>query len=381
MGIPLDYEILRLIWWLLLGVLLIGFAVMDGFDLGVGALLPFVARNDDERRIVINVVGPVWEGNQVWLILGGGAIFAAWPALYAISFSGFYLAMIVILFAIILRPVGFKYRSKLADPRWRTLWDWGLFIGGFVPALIFGVAVGNVLLGAPFSVDDMLRPAYHGSFFGLLMPFALLCGLVSVSMLVAHGASMLTLKTRGPIFERARAYGRIASLLTIVLFALAGVWVAYALPGYVVTSVQDTLGPSNPLGKTVEVQTGAWVLNYSKHGWMLAAPILGFVGSLIAIIGFSARSAWAAFLGTAISIFGIIATVGVSIFPFLLPSSADPNMSLTVWDASSSHLTLWIMLIVTLIFLPIVLAYTAWVYRVMRGPVTSESLERNPNAY
>ena len=381
MGIPLDYEILRLIWWLLLGVLLIGFAVMDGFDLGVGALLPFVARNDDERRIVINVVGPVWEGNQVWLILGGGAIFAAWPALYAISFSGFYLAMIVILFAIILRPVGFKYRSKLADPRWRTLWDWGLFIGGFVPALIFGVAVGNVLLGAPFSVDDMLRPAYHGSFFGLLMPFALLCGLVSVSMLVAHGASMLTLKTRGPIFERARAYGRIASLLTIVLFALAGVWVAYALPGYVVTSVQDTLRPSNPLGKTVEVQTGAWVLNYSKHGWMLAAPILGFVGSLIAIIGFSARSAWAAFLGTAISIFGIIATVGVSIFPFLLPSSADPNMSLTVWDASSSHLTLWIMLIVTLIFLPIVLAYTAWVYRVMRGPVTSESLERNPNAY
>ena len=381
MGIPLDYEILRLIWWLLLGVLLIGFAVMDGFDLGVGALLPFVARNDDERRIVINVVGPVWEGNQVWLILGGGAIFAAWPALYAISFSGFYLAMIVILFAIILRPVGFKYRSKLADPRWRTLWDWGLFIGGFVPALIFGVAVGNVLLGAPFSVDDMLRPAYHGSFFGLLMPFALLCGLVSVSMLVAHGASMLTLKTRGPIFERARAYGRIASLLTIVLFALAGVWVAYALPGYVVTSVQDTLGPSNPLGKTVEVQTGAWVLNYSKHGWMLAAPILGFLGSLIAIIGFSARSAWAAFLGTAISIFGIIATVGVSIFPFLLPSSADPNMSLTVWDASSSHLTLWIMLIVTLIFLPIVLAYTAWVYRVMRGPVTSESLERNPNAY
>ncbi len=381
MSIPLDYEILRLIWWLLLGVLLIGFAVMDGFDLGVGALLPFVARNDDERRIVINVVGPVWEGNQVWLILGGGAIFAAWPALYATSFSGFYLAMIVVLFGIILRPVGFKYRSKIADPRWRGLWDLGLFIGGFVPALIFGVAVGNVLLGVPFTLDDVLRPSYHGSFFGLLTPFALLSGLVSVSMLVAHGASMLTLKTVGPIAARARSYGRIASVVTIVLFALAGLWVAKVLPGYVVTSVQDTVGPSNPIGKTVEMQAGAWMLNYDKYGWMVIAPVLGFLGSLIAIIGFSARAAWASFFGTAIAIVGIISTAGLSLFPFLLPSSLDPAKSLTVWDASSSHLTLWIMLICVVIFLPIILAYTAFVYRVMRGKVTTESLGRNPNAY
>jgi cytochrome d ubiquinol oxidase subunit II len=381
MSIPLDYEILRLIWWLLLGVLLIGFAVMDGFDLGVGALLPFVARNDDERRIVINVVGPVWEGNQVWLILGGGAIFAAWPALYATSFSGFYLAMMVILVAIILRPVGFKYRSKLADPRWREIWDWGLFIGGFVPALIFGVAVGNVLQGVPFTLDDILRPSYHGSFFGLLLPFALLSGLISVAMLVAHGAAMLTLKTSGPIFERARTYGRLASLVTIVLFALAGLWVATSLPGYVVTSVQDAFGPSNPIGKTVVTQPGGWMLNYGKYSWMIAAPVLGFLGSLIAITGFSARSAWTAFLGTAISIVGIISTAGLSLFPFLLPSSLDPGKSLTVWDASSSHLTLWIMLIVTCIFLPIVLAYTAFVYRVMRGKVTTEGLGRNPNAY
>jgi cytochrome d ubiquinol oxidase subunit II len=379
--IPLDLEVLRLIWWLLLGVLLIAFAVMDGFDLGVGALLPFVARNDDERRIVINVVGPVWEGNQVWLILGGGAIFAAWPALYATSFSGFYLAMMVILVAIILRPVGFKYRSKVADPRWREIWDWCLFVGGFVPALIFGVAVGNVLQGVPFTFDDTLRPSYHGSFFGLLLPFALLCGLVSVAMLVAHGAAMLALKTSGAIFERARIYGRVASIVTIVLFALAGLWVAYGLDGYVVTSVQDPLGPSNPLAKEVARSTGAWLGNYGTHPWMMIAPALGFLGSLVAVAGFSARGAWAAFLGTAAAVFGVIATAGLSLFPFLLPSSLDPHMSLTVWDASSSRLTLWIMLLVTGFFLPIIVVYTSFVYWVMRGKVTDDHVGSNPNAY
>lgn len=379
--VPFDYETLRLIWWLLLGVLLIGFAVMDGFDLGVGAMLPFVARDDDERRIVINVIGPVWEGNQVWLILGGGAIFAAWPMLYAVSFSGFYLAMMVILVAIILRPVGFKYRSKIEDPRWRAFWDWGLFVGGFIPALIFGVAVGNVLRGVPFRFDDSLRPIYEGSFFGLLTPFALLAGLVSLSMLVAHGASMLMMKTEGAIFERARHYGTLAALATIVLFALAGLWVWLGPYGYVVTSVQDPGGPSNPLGKTAIVQGGAWLANYGHHPWMMIAPIAGFLGSLIALLAYRLRAAGLAFIGTSLAIFGIISTVGLSIFPFLLPSSLDPNVSLTVWDTSSSHLTLWIMLLATLVFLPIVLAYTAFVYRVMRGKVTRAGIAKNPNAY
>ncbi|HJS34196.1 MAG TPA: cytochrome d ubiquinol oxidase subunit II, partial [Pseudoxanthomonas sp.] len=232
--IPLDYATLRLIWWLLLGILLIGFAVMDGFDLGVGTLLPAVARTDAERRLVLNVVGPVWEGNQVWLILGGGAIFAAFPALYAVSFSGFYLAMFLILFALILRPVGFKFRSKVEDPRWRAVWDWALFVGGFVPALVFGVAMGNVLLGVPFHFDDTLRIHYSGGFFALLSPFAVLCGLVSVAMLVAHGASMLVIKTDGPVAMRARRLGSLAAVATAVLFVLAGVWVAKGVDGYAV---------------------------------------------------------------------------------------------------------------------------------------------------
>lgn len=171
---PLDYETMRIIWWALMGVLLIGFALTDGFDLGTAALLPFVGRNDEERRLVINTIGATWEGNQVWFILGGGAIFAAWPLVYAVSFSGFYLAMFLVLASLILRPVGFKYRSKHDDPKWRKRWDWALFVGGFVPALVFGVAVGNVLLGAPFRLDGDLRSFYDGGLLGLFTPFSLL---------------------------------------------------------------------------------------------------------------------------------------------------------------------------------------------------------------
>lgn len=379
--IPLDYEILRMIWWALLGILLMGFAIMGGNDLGVGALLPFVARTDEERRVVINIIGPTWEGNQVWLVLGGGAIFAAWPALYAVSFSGFYLAMITILLALILRPVAFKFRGKMKDPTWRATWDWALFIGGFVPALIFGVAVGNVLLGVPFDLDGTLRASYTGNFFGLLRPFALLAGLLSVSMLVAHGAAVITLRTEGAVAKRARLYGRVAAFASIVLFAIGGLWVGLAMDGYVVTSVQDALGPSNPLSKTVSLVAGGWLSNYGAHPWMIAAPVLGFVGSLLALVGLSGGALKSALLGTTVAIVGIISTAGLSLFPFLLPSSIHPGASLTVWDASSSHLTLFIMLVCTIIFLPIILLYTGFVFRVMRGTVTTASLGRNPNAY
>lgn len=379
--IPVDYETLRLTWWLLLGILLIGFAIMDGFDLGIGALLPFVAKTDEERRIVVNVVGPVWEGNQVWLILGGGAIFAAFPLLYAVSFSGLYLAMMVILVALILRPVGFKYRSKVGDPGWRSKWDMVLCFAGAVPALIFGVAVGNVLLGLPFELDDTMRTFYRGNFFQLLTPFALLAGLVSLSMLVMHGAALLTWKTRGPIAERARTYGFGAALAALVLFALAGVWIAYGIGGHILTSPIDPNGPIDPLGKTAIVEVGGWLANYTTYPWMRIAPVLGFAGVALAMVGFLVRKPALTFLSSALAILGIISTAGLSLFPFLLPSSITPNAGLTLWDSSSSKLTLWIMLLVTCFFLPIILAYTAWVYRVMRGPVTSESMSKNPNAY
>ena len=378
----LDYETLRIIWWVLLGVLLIGFAAMDGFDLGVGMLLPFAGKTDLERRVVINTIGPVWEGNQVWLVLGGGAIFAAWPPLYAVSFSGFYLAMFAILFALILRPVGFKFRSKRESQTWRTGWDWALFIGGFIPSLIFGVAVGNVLQGVPFRFNGDLQRFYDGTFFGLLNPFALLCGVMSVTMLTMHGAAWLVLKTTGDVQARARNYGSIAALLTSLLYVIAGVISWFWVSGYTITSAVVTDGPSNPLRKIVELDHGAWFANYVNYPVLLIAPALGILGPLLLFIMLRSRREVAPLLLGQLSIFGVIASVGVSMFPFILPSSVDPRSSLTVWDASSSHLTLFIMLVVTLIFLPLIVAYTSWVYKVLWGKVEESDIEdENKHAY
>lgn len=378
--IPLDYEALRLIWWLLLGILLIGFAIMGGRDMGVGALLPFAARTDDERRVLLNVVGPTWEGNQVWLVLGGGAIFAAFPPLYAVSFSGFYLAMIVILLALILRPVGFKFRGKITDKRWRDAWDWALFVGGAAPALIFGVAVGNVLLGAPFHLDGSMRAFYTGNFFQLLMPFALLCGLVSLAMIATQGAAVIAGRTEGVLAERARRIGMGTGLATIALFAIGGIWVGF-LDGHVISSVTAPNAPINPLAKTVDLVRGGWLSNYTTYPWMLTAPALGFGGMALAVLSFWTRWRVPALLATSIGITGIIGSAGLSLYPFLLPSSTVPQAGLTLWDSSSSQMTLFIMLVATVIFLPLILAYTAWVFRVMRGTVSPQSITKNPNAY
>ncbi len=382
MTLPLDYETLRVIWWLLMGVLLIGFALTDGFDLGVASLLPWVAKTDEERRMVINTVGATWEGNQVWFILGGGAIFAAWPFVYAVSFSGFYLAMFLVLAALILRPVGFKYRSKRPDAKWRARWDWALFVGGFVPALVFGVAVGNVLLGLPFRLDSDLRSFYDGTLLGLFTPFSLLAGLLSVAMLVLHGAGWLSLKAeQGPVLDRARTIGQVAAIAAVVLFVAGGLYVAWGGLGFRVEGVIDTAGPSNPRLAGAVAAPGAWLDNYAAYPWMIAAPLIGLVGPLLALAGIRARRDVLVFAGSSLANIGIIGTVGLSMFPFILPSAIDPASSLTVWNASSSHTTLFIMLGVTLVFLPIVLLYTAWVYRVLFGRVTIEQVRTNPDFY
>jgi cytochrome d ubiquinol oxidase subunit II len=377
---PLDYELLRVIWWMLLGILLMGFALMDGFDLGVAMWLPWLGKTDIERRVLINSIGPTWEGNQVWFILGGGAIFAAWPELYALSFSGFYLAMLIVLLALILRPVGFKYRSKLDNSTWRSMWDWALFIGGFVPALIFGVAVGNVLQGVPFYFDENLRVFYTGTFLQLLNPYALACGLLSVVMLAMHGAFFIQLKTEGAMQRRAKFCARYAALLMMALFICLGFWTYYGVEGFVLSSIVPHDGPSNPLYKSAVMQVGAWYNNYQAYPVTCIVPLLCLVCSLAAIL--STKKAGLAFTFSALSVGSLVATVGVSMFPFILPSSTNPNHSLIVWDSSSSQMTLMIMLIATAVFLPLILVYTAWVYRVLRGKVTEQSIkEYSDSAY
>ena len=369
----MSYEALRITWWLLIGVLLGFFAVMDGFDLGSAVLLPFVAKNDMERRVVINTVGPVWEGNQVWFIIGGGAIFAAWPMLYAASFSGFYLAMILVLFTLILRAAGFKFRSKIEAPIWRNTWDWILFAGGLVPSLVFGVAFGNLFEGVPFGFDDSLRMQSDITLIGLLNPFALLVGLVSLAMMILRGACWLNLKTNEPISRRAQSVVPLAGLAFIVLFALAGWWVSL-MPGFAITSPVNPDALGNPLGKTVG-HAGSWFANYQAHTTLWILPLLAVAGAFCAAL----LRRWPALAmhASAVVPAATIATAGAALFPFLMPSSSNPDASLTVWDASSSKLTLAIMLGAAIVFVPIIIAYTAWAYHMLRGPVTVEQIERD----
>ncbi len=376
-----DYATLKVIWWLFIGVLLTGFAIMDGHDMGVGTLLPFVAKSDEERRIVINSIGANWEGNQTWLITGAGAIFAAWPMVYATAFSGFYWAMLAVLWAMFFRPVGFKYRSMIQNNTWRCTWDWCLFIGSFVPALLFGVAVGNVIQGVPFHFDDSMRSFYTGSFWALLNPFALLCGVVSAGMMIFHGGLFLMYRTEGAVYRRTRQTLLFSGLITLLAFSIGGVMVA-GMNGYSIVSAVNPDGLPNPLAKQVVLQSGAWLANYQRWPLAMLLPVLGYVGIIAAFLLAYAGKPLVGFVCSALSIIGITGTFAVSLFPFILPSSSDLRSGLTVWDGTSSHLTLTVMFFATIIMLPIIVAYTSWAFRVMRGKVTAEYVrENNHSAY
>jgi len=377
----IDYEILKLIWWLFVGALLIGFAITDGMDMGVGNLLPFVGRTDDERRLMINTVGPHWDGNQVWLITAGGAIFAAWPAVYAAAFSGFYIAMLLVLFALFFRPVGFDYRSKLGDARWRNAWDWGLFVGGAVPSLVFGVAFGNLLLGVPFHLDELLRAYYTGSFFELLTPFPLLAGILSFSLLTMHGGVWIQLRTSGVLTERVKGWILWTGIAAMTAFGVAGIWLVIGIDGLTIVSQPALDALPNPLAKTVEIIPGAWLANYAAYPLTMAFPALGFIGVILTILlSRAGRPGWG-FFTSSLAITGVIMTAGISLFPFIMPSSTDLGSSLTIWDASSSHLTLSVMFWAVVIFLPIIIGYTIWNYRKMWGRLSIEEMQERTSAY
>ncbi len=375
----LDYEILRFIWWVLVCVLLIGFVITDGFDMGVLTLLPFAGKKEVERRIMINSVAPHWDGNQVWLLTAGGAMFAAWPIVYAASFSGFYIAMILVLAALFFRPVGFEYRSKIENPTWRAAWDWGLFIGGFVPSLVFGVAFGNLLQGVPFEFNDLMQVKYTGGFFELLNPFALVCGIISLSMLTTHGAAWLQMKTTGELRARAVKITQIGSIITLVAFILAGVWLA-TKDGFVVTSTIDHFAPSSPLGKTVELQSGAWFDNYNAAPILYIIPALVVIGTLLTVLVSKANRSGFAFVFSCVTMIGVILSCAVSMFPFIMPSITHPEMSLLVWDSTSSELTLTWMFYLALVFVVIMLVYTIWAYAKMFGRLDSQYIDENKNS-
>lgn len=374
------YHTLQIVWWVLLGVLLSGLAVMVGMDMGVGIILRYVGRTDIERRVALNIIGPHWGGNQVWFVLGGGAIFAAFPLIYATAFSGFYVVMLVLLWTMIVRPLGFEYRAHIDSPRWRSTWDWALFISGFVPMLVFGAAVGNILQGVPFNFSWNLTSFYTGSFWRLLNPFAILCGLLSVALSIYMGGSRIMSGAEGAIRERARHAATLAGIVAVLLYALGGVWLR-AIDGFTLAHAPAPGTAQTPLQQTVTRGAGAWYENFAAQPLLWLLPVVAFVAILAGIAALrNGRALLAWWLG-ALGWIGVITSVGVAMFPFMLPSSSVPAHSLTLWNASSSSLTLAWMLGFTVIFIPLIVWYTSWAFYMMRGKVNEEQVASDEHAY
>ncbi len=324
---------LTTIWFVLIAVLWVGYLFLEGFDFGVGILLPVIGRTEPERRAMLRTIGPVWDGNEVWLIVAGGATFAAFPEWYATLFSGFYVALFAILVAIIVRGIAIEYRNKRPGLAWRTRWDWAVAIGSFVPALLWGVAFGNIVQGVPIDADK----EFTGTFFTLLNPYALLGGVTTLLLFVTHGAHFLALKTEGGVRERANriaGYVGLAAALAAVLF----------------------------LG---------WTLLLRGNPAALATTVLAAAALLGGILANRLRHEGWAFLGTGVTIALAVITLFVALYPNVMPSSTDPAFSLTVDNASSTDYTLTIMTVVAVVFVPLVLLYQGWTYWVFRRRVSA----------
>ena len=344
------YSILQFLGWLAVGLLMYLFAATGGFDLGAGMLVPFIGKNDAERRVIINTVGPTWDGNQVWLITAGGAIFAIFPRVYAASFSGFYFGILLVLWALFFRPVSFEFRSKLESQRWRSFWDWALCIGSFIPSLVIGVAIGNLFVGLPFQVDPISLRFIYGNpnnpsafmdLLRLLNPFSLLVGVTCVLMLIQHGAAYLLMRTSGSVLQRSKVVLTVSAILLMVCFAISGGWIS--------------------------VSMNQWLNNYRAHAWLWIAPFLGFCGS-IAAIGYDRKNEFfKTFLASCVSLLGIVGTMGYALFPYIMVSSTHPSQSLLVWNSSSSELSLLGILVCAVIMLPIIFYYTTFVYKKVWG--------------
>lgn len=374
-----DYENLRLFTWAVVGVLLIGFTITDGFDMGVAALLPVMGKKNLERRVMLNAIAPHWDGNQVWLITAGGAIFAIWPLVYAAAFSGFYIAMLLVLASLWLRPIGMDYRAKIDNPQWRNACDIALFISGVIPPIIFGVGFGNLLVGVPFELNNLLMLDYQGGFFDLLTPFPILCGLVSLTMVVTQGAAFLQMKTKHELRTRAQNITLWGAGATMLLFMFGGLFAA-SQSGYIIIGAMLKDGISNPLNKQVVSIASDLLHNFSEMPQLWLIPFTAVTSLLVCFWATVSRRAGVAFTMSSIAIACIILTAGVTLFPMIMPSSINPSHSLTLWDATSSEKTLGIISIVAIIVVPVILGYTAWCYYKMFGRLDNNYIRSNSSS-
>lgn len=371
----MDYELLKLIWWGLVTFMVIGFVIMDGFDLGIGMLLPFLAKNDDERRVLLNSVGPTWEGNQVWLIAGAGALFAAWPVVYAAAFSVLYVPFMFLLFGLFLRPVGFDYRSKFPSEQWRKNWDRALFVGGLLPTMMLGGTLGFMIQGSPFRFDNEMHIFYGEFHLNWLLLISTI--IMAIVLMVLHGAAFLQTKTEGVLRERARCTVHTFAYLCVISMVLTVLIIAKTVTGYVITEQVSPNAVITPLMKTVVIAEHGWLENYYQKPLLLVVPVLALLMPIFTLLLNLRGNAVAVFLATGSTCALMLLTVAVALFPFVLPSSLDPTSSITLWDGTSSKLTLLIMFGIVLIIMPINLFYTTWVYRVMRGKVTTQQVKEN----
>lgn len=375
-----TYLVLKIVWWLVVGVVLIGVGAMVGMDMGVGTLLRYVGRTDIERRVALNIVGPHWEGNQVWFILGGGGLFAAFPLIYSTAFSGFYIVMLLLLWSMIVRPLAFEYRSKLPGIRWRNGWDWMLFVSGFLPMLVFGAAIGNVLQGVPFHLSWNMTSYYTGSFISLFNPFAILCGLLSVAISCYMGAATIHNGAHGVIAERARKAGGAAGSIAFVLFAIGGIWL-HRMAGFVLTRGPAPGAVQTPQQQSVMQQDGAWFTNFDAHPLLWVLPLAALLALFVGSVALGKAKGYVAWWLGLVVWAGVLGSVGAAMFPFMMPSSTHPSQSLTIWNASSSELTLGWMLGFTAVFVPLIIWYTSWCFYVMRGKVSAEDVAADDHAY
>ncbi|HEX7380882.1 MAG TPA: cytochrome d ubiquinol oxidase subunit II [Nevskiaceae bacterium] len=370
------YAALKIVWWLVLGGLFMAIGVMIGQDMGVGTSLRYLGRDDYERRAVLNMIGPHWDGNQVWFVLGGGSLFAAFPTVYATLFSGLYIVMLILLWAMIVRPLGFEYRGKMPSERWRRNWDLMLFISGFVPMLVFGTALGNAFIGFPFHFNDLMQSFYPNGFgfASLFNPFAvIICGLMAVALALYQGGAMVNLRGEGVIAARARRMMAWAAIVAVVLFTVGGIWLSQ-MTGYAPSGAVDPSMAANPLASTASAGKGLWLANFFAHPALFIVPILvygglGF-GSMFARSGHERLAWWSGALAWAAT----VGTVGAALFPMLAPSYVTPDQSLTVWNSTSSLRTLAWMLGFAVVFIPLIVLYTSWAFRVMGGKVSARDI-------
>ncbi|QJC38547.1 cytochrome d ubiquinol oxidase subunit II [Enterobacteriaceae endosymbiont of Donacia fulgens] len=379
----LNYEFLCLIWSIIIGVLITGFIITDGLDMGVGILLFIIGKNNIERRIMINTIAPHWDGNQVWLITTGGALFAAWPIVYATIFSHFYIMMILLLISLFLRPVGFEYRSKVKNKIWQKICDLCISIGSIIPPAIIGIILSNILKGIPFYIDNYYHIHSQGDFFKLFNLSSIIISFTTIVLIVNHAAAYLQIRIKDTnINNRLKKILKFSSILLLIFFILSFINILFFMKGYKINSfIHKETNLFYEKNYHIIYKKKAWISNFQNHKYLFLIPLLSIILPFLTMLSSIYKKLLITLICSSLTIISINLSIGIIMFPFILPSNINYNQSLTIWNATSSQLTLNIMLYIVIIFMPIVLFYTFWCYKKMFFYLNKEKIKKKSDFY